>query len=202
MKKSNIIVLISILIVCIVVGVIFVEKNNKRTSSSQEITLPVSNLDSAAEIPSTNMLLPYPSQGFYGLGAQLSTGAEQGLAVSTKVPYDVNKGSEYVVLSASVVRLAKNGETLKDVVESFASLDSIERDYIKTNGKYETINGHEYFIYKVTEDVTVWSGVVVSNGNVVAITLAYKYTEAPESMAAYKNNDMLFREILSKISFK
>jgi hypothetical protein len=177
---------------------ILVTNKNKVVVYKNRITLPETIFDSQVAVPGTSVYISYPMNGFYGLGASVRTSTLQGVVISTQTQYNANAGAEYVVLSGRVVRAVKSGETLKKFIES-SDPPETDRDYSKT-GKYELVNGQEYFVYKVTEDVTAWFAYTISNGKFIVITLAYKPTEAPESRDAYKNNDLIFEEIISRIS--
>jgi hypothetical protein len=187
-----------------------------RKSDSQKINgtppgtiiLPSNDLDATVNIPGTQLMLPYPRTGFYGLGADVTTNdtvrrdgfTTKEVSIGTTAEYDAEKGSEYVTLDAVVMRRLKTDETLSTFV---ASLDpqSIEGQYAKS-GTTETFGGHDYFVFKSAEDVSVWTAYTVTGVNIVGITLAYKPTDESESVVADKNNEQLFLNILSHVSAK
>lgn len=118
--------------------------------------------------------------------------------VSPTSTYDYKKGSEFVVLRADFVRPLNTGEDLDQFLAS-SDPQSADAKYMKTGNK-EMINGNDFFLYKITEEVTIWNAYMASNGNLIKISLAYKSSDDPESAMAYKNNDQIFRDVLSHVS--
>ena len=90
---------------------------------------------------------------------------------------------------------------LKDV-EGIVNPNAVEVDYVKDNGNYQTINGKEFFLYRVDEAIIIWRAITLQNNQVITVTLMYKEAGGAESKAAFQNNDKLFLEILEHISYK
>jgi hypothetical protein len=108
------------------------------------------------------------------------------------------QGSEFVVLDASISPTASGEASVKEVATRLAK-GTIEESYAK-QGTLESVNGHTYFVYKTTEDVTVWKAVMLDHGHAVIVTLAYKPSEGEASKRAYIENDALFKKILAGIT--
>jgi hypothetical protein len=174
--------------------------------------LPENVFDAEVAIPGTSVSLSYPARGFYGLGVAKRTftngdngSSPEGVRLGVTVPYDPEKGSEFVTVDAMVVRSLSSGETIEDYVDALlSSLDKNSNDYqyMKAFGQYRNINSHDFFTYKVTESVWYLSASTIVNGKVINISLAYTPTDGAESKAAYENNDQLFLQILSHLKFE
>ena len=162
------------------------------------VAFPVDTFDASQPIPGSRVEISYPSRGFYRLGSAVTSGADGHARILTALPYDERYGSEYVTLDASARPLSK-GESIKTVLSGFDP-KSIDGQYSRT-GSYRTIHGHQFFIYKMTEDVTVWNAYTISNGSLINISLAYKEKESEESKAAAIKNNQLFLDILDAMKF-
>jgi hypothetical protein len=178
----------------------------------KQVTIPDNVFDAKVQIPGSSAWLSYPEKGFYGLGAALSTTKTADasgtpstyLTISTKAPYDLNKGSEYITLTASGIRRPA-GETLQKYMSSF-DMRSYGAAGI-ASGSYQAINGHEFFVYKSAESVTTWDAYTMVNGLAIGVSIncmssGYIPADALESKLAFEHNDQLFLEILSHIEFK
>jgi hypothetical protein len=175
--------------------------------TQETVQLPENKFDTMVNIPGTKLVLAYPAKGFYQLGARVNTHQPSDsnlgdvLNISPEQPYNAARGSEFVILAVSVRNPGAAEKTLKDVI---AGLDpnTIETSYAKENGNYRTINGQEFFMYKVTEDSTLQKAMILKNNQIITISLTYKLIEGAQSETAYRNNDKLFLEILEHISSK
>ncbi len=173
-----------------------------------DVKLPENKFDTTTNIPGTDLVLAYPSQGFYQLGAVLKKN-EPGdpesygnvLTIQAKETYNAEKGSQFVTAVVALRDAGSLEKTLKDV-ENIVKPNAVEADFVKENGNYQTIAGREFFIYKVDQFITMWRAVTLQNNQVMIVTLMYKATDSKESEAAYKNNDTLFLEIIKNISSK
>lgn len=203
--KFNILIIATVAIV-IATGVFVVLRKNQILTvmpSQNVITQLTENIfDSTTTVPRTRLVFSYPAKGFYGLGADVVTNdAEQSVVVQTTAPYITEKGSEFVVLTITAEELPINQKSLKDVINAIDP-NSYIGQYAKMNGGYQTINGREFFLSKVTEDATTWRAWTLTGKDIVTVMLAYKGTEGAESQVAYQNNDQLFLQILEHISLK
>lgn len=181
--------------------------NTDRQTADNPPVLPANVFDAKISVPGTSVVLAYPKDGFYGLGAEIVTlktdpgQVSNGVTISSTASYTAEKGAEFVTLTTRAGSL-QTGEALETFVKSFVEGASLDAQYAKLDGKYEVIKGRQFFVFKVTEDATIWQAYVADANNLLTISLAYKLTEAPESRMAYKHNDQLFKEILSHIEFK
>jgi hypothetical protein len=204
--KKNFNALVGIIAILVIAGIALAfsygDKPTQPTdqnmpSANGSVRLPETVFDATETVPGTQVRFFYPSNGFYGLGAKLTKEAS-GIIVETTQEYVPEKGSEFVVLSLSSKKLKAGESTLEDVVGAIDE-NSVDGQYAKLNGEYRTINGRRYFIYKATEDVTVWSAMTIEGNDVIGVSFAYKGSEGEEGQAAYQNNDELFIDILSRI---
>lgn len=182
--------------------------NSIQTEETQGVNIPLALtvFDAVVGVPQTRLMLPYPSRGFYGLGANVITTSVQGkdvffnkaIHIETTSDYDVSKGEEFVTIDASGIRKLRAGETLDAFV---GSLDpqSLEGQYAKS-GNVETLGGRKYFVFKITEGVSVWTAYTVSGEDIVSISMAYKSTDGPQSDSINARNAQLFREMLTGMS--
>lgn len=198
MKYCKVLIFV-VLVGLVSVGAYFFVNGNKKQSSVQQSSFPQNELDTQVQIPGTSVSVSYPKQGFYGLGARVSK-IEKEVVISPTAAYDAAIGSEYVMLDASYESL-KDGETLESFVKSLSmNSESIDGQYSKM-GVYEVINDQEFFLFKVTEDATMWNAYAINEGNIYHFVLSYRKTDGKESLAAYEHNNFLFKEIISHISF-
>jgi hypothetical protein len=179
-------------------------------SNDKEIELPKTNFDTEAQLQNTNIKFKYPKEGFYKLGINMTDMATSetliaGVHIESTAEFDRNAQSAYVVAE---IKLLKNDKKFEDI-EKFASsykedsnLSVFDREYAKENGHVVDINGNKYFIYKVTEDATVWHALTITAEGVIEISLAYTNSFIPYSETIYRNNDELFLEILENINFR
>lgn len=171
----------------------------------KDIALPVTIFDTTTSVDGTSLSFAYPSKGFYNLGVVLTKETPEnikdliaGYHIETTEPYDSKKGSEFVVVNVSVL---KNDKSITfDGVNDYLlkRAGDIEREGIK-EGSVFAVGSDKYFIYKVSEDVRVWSAYTVAKDGIVMVTMAYTGSEGAESEKAYANNDSLFKEVLSHI---
>lgn len=184
------------------------DSTTQEPSKDKTITLPENKFDTTVAAPGTNLIFSYPSKGFYELGARVTTyqpgdpnGYGNVLTIQPEQTYNAEKGSEFVSLVVAL-RNANIGEkTLRDVVAGF-NPNSIEAEYVKKNGKYETANGREFFLYKVEEDLIIWRATTLQNNQVITVTMMYKLAGGAESKAAFQYNNTLFSDIIKNISSK
>jgi hypothetical protein len=180
-----------------------VKSSQSAVVQKTEIRLSETSFDTRKVIPGTRISFSYPSKGFYGLGSEIFESEQdegdnlvKSVAIQTTVPYVAERGSEFVTLTVKARSLRLGETSLKDIIDAIDS-NSIEGQYIASNGTYRTINGIPFFLLKVTEDVTVWSARFVVGNDLVTILFAYKLTDGTESQAAYSMNDRIFLDILS-----
>lgn len=206
MKIKLNILIITIITIVIATGVFVVLRKDQKPSiipsQNGDVQLPENTFNASTTVPGTRVIFSYPAKGFYGLGTDIVTNdAEQSVVVQTAAPYITEKGSEHVVLTVTAKKLPTDQKSLEDVIGAIDP-NSYIGQYVKMNGEYRTIGGQDFFLSKMTEDVTVWSASTINEKNVISIILAYKNQEGAESQAAYQNNDRLFLQILEHISFK
>lgn len=203
MSKPTFLVLAAVVVIVAASAVLMTRKDRPTSSTPQDTFtgLPSNTFDGSATIPATKVSFAYPTKGFYGLGAKLSK--ENGNAhLETTSPYVLEKGSEFVTLHIAVTENTKK-DTLESLVTRLKSesVGRIEESYLN-NGSLKTIGDRDFYVYKTTEDVTVWSAFTVTQDAIINATLSYKATDGAESQAAYANNDKLFIEILERVSVK
>ncbi|MBI5071959.1 hypothetical protein HZB93_03685 [Candidatus Falkowbacteria bacterium] len=202
--KSKSIYIITIVLAIILAGFLYfiIKSNNK------EIELPKINFDAEAQLPNANINFKYPKEGFYKLGINLTDLATSetlisGIHIEPTAEFDRNAQSAYVVEEIKLLKNEKNFKNMEEL-ESFYktdfSLSEFEREYAKENGHILDINDNKYFIYKVTEDATVWHALTIAEEGVIEVSLAYTNGFTPYSENIYKNNDGLFLEILENIN--
>lgn len=189
------------------VAPVVLNANNSSASSAKEYSFPEPNFDGSVKIADTGVIVEYPKKGFYDLGADVSISKYEpyvlGSAnIATSAEYDPTKASEYVVLTVGI--RPKNGnETMETIASSRNSIEAL------APGHLATINGKKYFIQesvRETTSVTEWHGATITNNNLVVVTMRFGQAgldgiPAAESIAAYKNNDKLFLDILGHIKF-
>ncbi|MFH2136762.1 MAG: hypothetical protein ABII19_04020 [Patescibacteria group bacterium] len=207
MKHKNIYI-ITIILAIILAG--FLIYKNLLTQNTDGIEIPKINFDTEAQLSNTNINFKYPKEGFYKLGIKITNIAIgetllAGIHIEPTAEFDSNAQSAYVV---GGIKLLKNEKKFEDI-EKFASaykedsrLSTFDREYAKENGHILDIKDNKYFIYKVTEDATVWHAFTIAEEGIVEVSLAYTNSFTPYSEAIYKNNDGLFLEILEKIDVK
>lgn len=203
MKPKSIYITIAVLLAIILAGFLyFIIKSNK------EVELPKINFDAESQLPNTNIKFNYPKEGFYKLGINLTDLATSetlisGIHIEPTAEFDRNAQSAYVVAE---IKLLKNEKSFKNTgeLESFyktdSSLPEVEREYAKENGYVLDIKDNKYFIYKVTEDATVWHASTITEEGIIEVSLAYTNSFTPNSETIYKNNDGLFLEILENVT--
>lgn len=184
------------------------ENTTQETSKDNAITLPENKFDATVAAPGTNLIFSYPSKGFYQLGANVKTfqpgdPKEYGniLSIQPAQSYQEEKGSEFVTVVVALDDLPSQEKNLKEMVEK-RSFNGLEDDYVKDNGHYETINGREFFLYRVDEAIIIWRALTLHNNQVITITMMYKLAGEAESKAAFEHNDNLFAEVLQHITYK
>jgi hypothetical protein len=181
---------------------------NINTIHDKEYNFPKPNFDGSVKISGTGVVVEYPKKGFYDLGAEISfskiapyTLGSANIAVSAE--YDPIKASEYIVLSVGI-RQKKDNETM----ETIANLENKNIEALAP-GQLTTINGKEYFIQKSIHEatsITEWYGASIVNNKTILVTMKFGQSgwdgiPSAESLAAYKNNDKLFLDILGHIKF-
>ena len=204
--KYKSIYIITVILTIILVGVlIIIYKNNNK-----ETELPKTNFDAEAQLPNTNINFKYPKEGFYSLGINLTNiestdNIISGVHIEPTAKFVSNAQSAYVI---SEIKLLKNERSFKDINElaSFYKtadgLTTFERDYANENGYILDIKDNKYFIYKATEDATVWHAFTITEEGIIEVSLAYTNSFTPHSETIYKNNDGFFLEILENISLR
>jgi len=214
MNKKNIIIA-SVVICLFVVSLSFILFNYYKSSgyqnNSQKINLPKNDFDAEMNVANTGIAFKYPSKGFYGLGIKitnklpdLNNNVVAGAHIETVAEFDRDKQSGYVVAE---INLIKNTGNFSDIEKfsSFFKTDSTTpgygAEYAKENGHFVEFDNKRYFIFKTTEDATVWTAFAISKNGIVTVSLAYTNSLTPYSDALYKNNDELFLEILKNITF-
>lgn len=182
----------------------------------KNIKLPETIFDKTMKIPGTSITFKYPSKGFYGLPFTSESPKIPEYKPDDELPefgklnvravgfepdrtnFDKNKTAEYIELGLHIedegVQL-KGSETLEEVMALYAT-NVYHDDLFVKKGKNSMINNHNFFIpvrgfaFTLTKDGLL---VVVMNDST---------TKYPESIAAYKNNEKLFIQILESIKFE
>jgi hypothetical protein len=166
------------------------------------ISLPDNVFDASIKVTETPMTFYYPSKGFYGLGASLET--SRGLRIDPTAPHNPQKNSEYIIITAGGDYFPNR--TLKDFVGDLKNEPFVTQRF--RSSIYETINGREFYVYRLESDANViLDAVTVVNNRTAGVSMSYASTEntpdgAIESKLAYEHNDELFQEILSHLKFE
>ncbi|MFA5413621.1 MAG: hypothetical protein WC348_03720 [Patescibacteria group bacterium] len=205
MKPKNIYITTVILAIILVGFLYFIIKNNNK-----EAELPKTNFDAESQLPNTNINFKYPSEGFYNLGINLTkiepaADIISGIHTEPTAEFDNNAQSAYVISEIKLLKNEKNFEDIEKFVSSYKEdfgLSTFDREYAKENGQIIDISGNKYFVYKVTEDATVWRALTITAEGIIEVSLAYTNSFTPHSENIYKNNDGLFLEILENINLK
>jgi len=197
MKKNILITLLIVLAVAVIVSIL---NSDKYAIQKEEVVqLPTTVFDATATVPGTRLTFSYPSNGFYGHGADISTNeTKRYLMVESESPYMAEKGSEFVILNISVQKPPADQRSLEDFIRSIDPESVIGR-YIMTDGEYKEINGIKFFLAKVAEDAIIWHGWTLVDGDIITITLAYKASTGLEPEVGLLRNDQLFLQILETV---
>lgn len=155
-------------------------------------------------LPGSHVQVVYPKEGFYGHGTniQIMTSSTfpsfiSSFQLNSTEDYDVTKGNEFVTMMITVSKNT-NHTTMSDLEVGSQKLDG----RYEVSGSVIGAKGQPFVIHKEAEDVTLWSAEAIDGDEIVTVTLAYKGGQGPESDLAYQENDELFREILSHVSFE
>lgn len=178
-------------------------------NKSKEIEPPKTNFDTNIRLQNSNISFKYPSEGFYNLGIKITdiepdSALISGIHIEPIAEFDKNFQSAYVTAEIMLLKNDKNFKNIDELAlfyKTDESATTFDRDYANENGKILDINENKYFIYKVTEDVTLWRALTITREGIIEVSLAYKNGFTPYSEAAYKNNEKLFLEILGNVSF-
>jgi hypothetical protein len=220
--KKKILIFIGVLVFLMIIGS-FAHKNSDGVTNTpansqdsvqtdttivkQTAQLPENNFDTNVAIPGTKLTLSYPAKGFYEKGAVVKTftprdPAQYGnvLTIQTEKKFDKEIAAQFPTLIVSLEDAAAN-DTLKSIMAGLDST-SIEADAIKANGHYQTINGHEFFLFKVDYDLMFWKGITMVNNQIISLTLMYNPEGGAQSKAAVEHNDAVFLEILQHITYR
>jgi len=203
MKYKSIYITIAILTIILAGVLVIIYKNN-----NNEAELPKINFDTEIQLPNTNINFKYPKEGFYNLGINITNEETNGNLIAgahieSTAKFDSNAQSAYVVAEIKLLKNEKNFEDMEKFSSSYKedpNLSIFDREYAKENGHVVDISGNKYFLYKVTEDATVWRALTIAEEGILEVNLAYTNSFTPYSEAIYKNNDGLFLEILENIS--
>lgn len=129
------------------------------------------------------------------------------------LPLDKARVSEYInfYIGPETERGNIGGEyTLENAIKA---INKIYGAIGIENGVYKTFNNYKFYIYKDNDqnDMEVWHAIFLQNDGAYQASINYlkpkntlygNDSNTPESQAAFKNNDLLFLEILKNISFK
>jgi len=174
------------------------------SAGNDSISLPETVFDEAHPLGDSGITVKYPSNGFYGLGANVSEKSAElnlvgGVHVETAAPFEASRTAEFVTMDVSLSKT--DAGSLEEIVEAIPP-QSYDGQYAALNGTYVSVNGYRYFVYRVTEDVTVQIAFGLDGEHRIGVSLAYKRGDDPESLAAYQHNDELFMELLSNITYQ
>lgn len=236
MKRKNIIIYIIIAILIIIISMLFFvlafkKENNKiipekhidnfeeniDKTEDELVRLPENKFDLEYRVPSTNIVFKYPSNGFYGLGAEFSNRFsmqnEMQVAFSYLSPIDKKRISEYI--DFYIGHKTDKGNVIGEynLENAIKAIKKIYGPIGIDDGEYKTFNGNRFYIYKSNDqnNMQVWIGFFLHRTGIFQVTINYLkpkttiYGEegnTAESRAAYINNDKLFLEILANISFE
>ncbi len=208
-------ILIGAIAVVLIAGACLFYKNiastvsvGKNINQNAGFTFPEPEFDGSVKIDDTGITVEYPTKGYYGLGADVSFSKSDpyplgSLSINASTKYDQRKAAEYVILTVGA-RTKKSGETLAMAVDSLSKFKYPEA--IKESRNIN-IDGHEFYIEKYLGDTKDgWTGMAINGDQVISVLFKYimgdaQYEPAPESIAAYKNNDKLFLQILEHVRF-
>ncbi len=176
---------------------------NTPTNGNDTIDLPETVFDESYPLGDSGITVKYPSKGFYGHGAKVVEKPVEGdliggVHVETVAPFETSRTAEFVTMDVGVSKT--DVKSLEEIVEAIPP-ESYDGQYAASNGTYVSVNGHRYFVYRVTEDVTAQHAFGLDGDRLVGVLLAYKRGDDPESLAAYQHNDELFMELLKSISY-
>jgi hypothetical protein len=180
---------------------------NTPTETKPATQLPKNIFDATVNVPGTKMVFAYPAKGFYELGTIVTTyqpgdplGFGNVLLIQPEQAYIADRSSEFIKFNIGVSTPNENEKTLTDVVNGL-NPKSIEAPYRK-DGKYQTINGKEFFIYEVQEEINFWKAYTLQDNTIIHIVAMHKPTKGTRSEAADQNNDKLFQEALQNITYR
>lgn len=217
MKNKKITILITVFIVVVLGAIIGFNlysnyfKNKPEpivNNESNDIVLPETIFDVEEGISNTNIAFGYPSKGFYGVGIEISEIPE--ILISDnflggfvlRPIQDVSqqyRGQDMTVYISITNNLKEL--TLSDMVENIPA-ESINGIYAKSNGKVIKIGNQEFFVYRISEDVTDWIAFTIFEDKILSTHIAYKRSHTPESDAVNESNEKLFIEFLENIKFE
>lgn len=203
MKKNILIALLTVLAVAIIITILNSDKDT--TQKEEVVQLPDTVFDATATAPGTRLVFSYPSNGFYGLGAEISTGSgyegetERFIDIDPNSIYAAEKGSQLVNLRITAYNLPDEKASLEDFIHATFPSDFVE-GYVKKSGEYREINGIRFLLVALVDKdpISRYAWTLVDN-KVVEINLIYGLDNSPESQAALLNNDQLFLQILETI---
>ncbi|MFA5854179.1 MAG: hypothetical protein WC866_03765 [Patescibacteria group bacterium] len=199
----------------ILVGVYFASKNSVSTGGAEAGTnsfevanLPNNSFDATESIPETSVKVSYPKNGFYGLGVKT---VQEGATPNEAIPFLggvailPNVSSlEDRPFSLSVGAYKKSGaDTLEGSIVK-GEVSGVKIGKQEMNGTYLTVNNHRYFVYKVlgSPTQTAWHAVSFGKKEVIIVSFEFVPGSDSDSYTAFRNNDQLFFQILSHISFE
>lgn len=163
--------------------------------------------DAIYVIPNTSISVGYPSSGFYGWGIVRS---DEVPAIEMPEP-----GSNYVWFASPPHRPDQDPlitvSVSSDPLPEETTLDHLLKKQVSygysledlRHGSIVSVNGHKYWLRKISLDPkhTAWHAIAFGKKEMVTILMNYGAGNGVISYKAYRNNDQLFFEILSRINF-
>ena len=193
-------------IICVVGGAL-VYQNLKKPVAQNEGDGAYFN--AAFSISDTTLTVAYPKEGFLKSGAKINPengdpNGRFGFLGGVGIVPDVNPQTDNfsTVLSVGAYKLPEN-QTLSKAVNS-GIISNIEIGTVRERGTYETIGGHEFFIYKDVVNTTNGTWKAISFGKKEAVFVAFQFDPeiADFTKTPYGNDQALFRAILAHLQFE
>lgn len=179
---------------------------NNNSAIHQTITFAEPVFDASMPVGNTGVTVFYPKDGFYGMGivkldSTITNANELGLVeIGTAKPIEPQAPSKTLGLHVSVAKNLDQAETLQSIVAK------IKPDTMHIDGRIVIVNDNDFYITKIVgQDAgDAWAGFTLKNDKVISVGITYPYAgpgASDEDIAAYKNNDRLFLQILQNMKF-
>lgn len=162
--------------------------------------------DATSTIPGTDIIVAYPSGGFYDLGAFVHRKISHteyvdflgGISVDTN-PSLTATAYQKIYLSVNTTKRRSSDISIADLEKRLLS-EGIEMFYPTIVAR----NGHEYLVYTSGESSAIQNWYAVSLGKDVMIDVLFQIWPRAGSLSTdqLKANEELFSHILSQIQFE
>ena len=208
------------ILTALIVLFIYIAINKKNSASvtvvdnSSKIDFAEPIFDGSSRIGETNIVVGYPTKGFFGLGVKIDEVKEGPYifgvkTIDTSAKFDPKISGGFVGFSVSVEK-RKDNQSLANIISSTPK----EMPYYKREmlGKIITVNNKEYYIYDSSETfgddrgkgwvaITIEKNMLITIGFGGHISTTNFPNPTPETLAAVKQYDKLFMQILEHIKY-